>query len=402
MKKGQMGALFPGSRDLIKAMNRSLLLNMIRREGQISRTQLTELSGLSAGAVSGIINELLADEWVFKTGEGAYTGGRRQSLLRLNPEAGYAVGLKLMEDRIVSAVIDFEAQIRLQDESPFPFDDDPEKLSDILAKVVETSIVRSGVSTACFFGAGIGLAGVIDAQAGVVRYSPFFGWRNVALAERVSHRLRVPVFVENDVNTLTITEQLFGAGRRHHNFIVVTVGRGIGMGMVINGQLYQGHHGGAGEVGHSVIDASAADRGADTTLEGLAADPALMQRVNHDSGSNSPIVANVGELAARAAQGDAEAQAALAQSGAWLGIGIANIVNVLAPELIIISGEGVSSGPYRLDAMLGALRHNAFDGLLDNIEITVRETDDQAWARGAASLVLSKVFASPVLNVHIR
>ena len=271
-------------------MNRNLLLNMIRREGQISRTQLTEMSGLSGGAVSGIINELLASEWVFATGEGDYTGGRRQTLLRLNPEAGYAVGLKLMEDRIVSAVTDFEATILTHDEHPFTFDEDPDRVSDILATVIETSMIRSDVSAEAFFGAGIGLAGVINGHSGTVRYSPFFGWQDVPLADLVNQRIHVPVFVENDVNALTITEQLFGAGRRHQNFVVVTVGRGIGMGMVINGQLYQGSNGGAGEVGHTVIDGSGTETNRPTTLEALAADPALLATTSTLGRNGSPIL----------------------------------------------------------------------------------------------------------------
>ena len=382
-------------------MNRNLLLNMIRREGQISRTQLTEMSGLSVGAVSGIINELLAADWVFATGEGDYTGGRRQTLLRLNPEAGYAVGLKLMEDRIVSAVTDFEATILTHDEHPFTFDEDPDRVSDILATVIKTSMIRSNVSAERFFGAGIGLAGVINGHSGTVRYSPFFGWQDVPLADLVNQRIHVPVFVENDVNALTITEQLFGAGRRHLNFVVVTVGRGIGMGMVINGQLYQGSNGGAGEVGHTVIDGSGTETNRPTTLEALAADPALLATTSTPAGTGHQSYANIEELFEQAQAGDTVAQALLTASGEWLGTGVANVVNILAPELIIISGEGVAAGAYRLDPMLAALRRYSFGSLFDEVEVVVRETDDQAWALGAASLVLSKVFASPALSARI-
>ncbi|MFN8379717.1 MAG: winged helix-turn-helix domain-containing protein, partial [Anaerolineae bacterium] len=100
-----------GNRDLMKAMNRSLLLNIIRREGRLSRTQLAELSGLSVGAVSQITGALLDAGFILESGEGEFTGGRRQVFLRLNPSAGFAVGVKLMERRIVCAVTDFEAQV---------------------------------------------------------------------------------------------------------------------------------------------------------------------------------------------------------------------------------------------------------------------------------------------------
>jgi len=405
-----MGALLRNNRNLTKAMNRNLLLNIIRREGQISRTQLTDISGLSVGAVSGIINELIHNHWVLEMGEGDYTGGRRRTLLRLNPKAGYAVGLKLMEDRVVSTVTDFETNMLDYREHHFTFDDDPAHLSDILTTVIEASMVRSGIAPEKFFGVGIGLAGVIYAQPGVVHYSPFFGWRDVPLAALVSQRIQRPVYVENDVNTLTLTEQLFGAGRHHNNFVVVTVGRGIGLGMVIDGRLYQGGKGSAGELGHIIVQRSGAEPGASGSvahsLEELAADPAVVRwmnayEVNAAERDQQQSQLSFDDVATMAQAGDAQAQTALIQSGDWLGIGLANVINILSPELLIVSGEGIAGGTHRLDPMFAALRRYSFNGLLDDVEVVVRETDDRAWARGAASLVMSKVFASPTLTAHV-
>ena len=400
-----MNDFLHGNRAPIKSMNRSLLLNSIRREGQISRTQLTEISGLSVGAVSGIVNELIHNRWVLEMGEGDYTGGRRRTLLQLNPKAGYVVGLKLMEDRVVSAVTNFETTMLDYREHHFTFNDNPDHLSDILATVIEASMTRSGITPDKFFGVGIGLAGVIYPQLGIVHYSPFFGWRDVPLAALVGQRIRRPVYVENDVNTLTLAEQLFGAGRHHNNFVVVTVGRGIGMGMVINGQLYSGGKGGAGELGHIIVQRTDAEDGAGDravrSLEDLAADPAISRLMFMGSAGQDPASVNLDEVVAQAQAGDGPAQAALRQSGEWLGIGLANVINILCPELVIISGEGVSAGEYRLAPMLAAMRRYSFNGLLDDVEVIVHPTDDQAWAQGAASLVMSKVFASPSLDVHV-
>ncbi|MCA9908449.1 MAG: ROK family transcriptional regulator, partial [Anaerolineae bacterium] len=200
-----------GNRELIKAMNRNLLLNIIRREGQLSRTHLTDVSGLSAGAVSQIVNELLEDGWLLEIGEGEYTGGRRQMLLRLNPNAGYAVGLKLMERRAVCAITNFEGNILYYRESPITADDAPEAIAADIARVVKSTLAVAHAPSERVLGVGIGLAGVIYPQQGIVHYSPFFGWRNVPLAALVGQHLHLPVYVENDVNTLTLSEQLFGA-----------------------------------------------------------------------------------------------------------------------------------------------------------------------------------------------
>ena len=385
-----MSALVRGNKDLIKAINRNLLLNIIRRERSVARKQLTDATGLSVGAVSQLVSELLNQGWLLEQDDDEDTGGRPRTILRLNPEAGYALGLKLMENRVVAAVTNFQTDVLYYRDYNFDFDDNPANLSRLLASVIEIALAEARVDRSRLFGIGIGLAGVIDSQTGVVRHSPFFGWRDVPLAKFVQQHAQIPVYVENDVNTLTITEQLFGAGYNRNHFIVVTVGRGIGMGMVIGGQLYQGAFGGAGEVGHNVLRRH--PHGTDT-LEDLAADPAVVAAV--------PGATLLADVIAAADAGDQHARQVLADSGTALGTGIANIVNTLGPELIIISGEGIAAGDYRLTPMLTALRLHTFDGLLDQVEIVIEPTDDRAWARGAASVVINKVFESPTIEARV-
>jgi N-acetylglucosamine repressor len=387
-----MKTLVRGNRDFIKAMNRNLLLNIIRREIQLSRTQLTDVSGLSVGAVSQITTELLEKNWLLETGEGDYTGGRRQTMLRLNPNAGYAIGVKLMENRVVCAVTDFASKILYHNNFVVNDSEYANVTVDTIAQIVERTLVEAGVDRAQVFGVGIGLAGVIHPHTGIVHYSPFFGWRDFPLAQQVQKCLNLPVYVENDVNTLTLSEHLFGSGRHHDNFVVVTVGRGIGMGMVINGELYQGSRGGAGELGHIILNLPLArEQGNDSgTLEGLAADPAVIRQAKLPQ-----VQTTLNDIVQAVENGHAGAADALMQSGEYLGVGLATIINILCPPLIIISGEGVVAGDYRLKSMFDAMRRYTFNGLLDDVEVVVEPTDDQAWARGAASLVIGKVFESP-------
>ncbi len=393
-----------GNRDLIKGMNRNLVLNIIRTQGPLSRTQLTEISGLSVGAISQITNELLADNWFAAVGEGDYTGGRRQVMLRLNPTKGYVVGLKLMESRIVCAVTDLEMTVLQYVESPRISDPTPAAISAALAGVVERTLSEAGIDRTQVFGVGVGLAGVVDCQAGSVHHSPFFHWHDVGLAELVESRLSLPVYIENDVNTLTIAEQLLGTGHEVENFAVATVGRGIGMGMVLNHRLYQGEQGGTGELGHITVDPNGqrCDCGKHGCLEAMAADPAVIQYVEKalSEGANSMMESplGLGDVVEAAKQGDELALEALARSGRYLGIGLASVVNMLRPSLIIVSGEGVIAGDYRLQPMFAALREHSFNGLLENVEIVIKPTDDQTWARGAASLVVGKLFESPLVK----
>ncbi len=390
-----MSSSIPGTRDLIKAMNRNLLLNNLRREGILSRTQLTEMSGLSVGAVSQIINELIDEKWIFESGEGDYTGGRRQMLLRLNPDAGYALGLKVMEARVVCAVTSFEARVLHYSDYPLQHAPTPSVLVSELATIVEHTIAASGLSRDTFFGIGVGLAGVINPHEGIVHFSPFLGLHDTPLAAMLQEQLGLPVAIENDVNTLTLTEHLFGAGRHHQNFVVVTVGRGVGMGMVLHGQLYQGARGGAGEIGHTIINLEKARIGSpeNGSVEAYASDPAVLDAFRR--ATNRPN-ATLMDVVQAAEAGDKAAIEALHTSGEHLGVALANIINILNPSLVIISGEGVQAGDFRLQPMLEAMHRYTFNGLMDDVEVIIEPADDRTWARGAAVLVLNRVFASPL------
>jgi N-acetylglucosamine repressor len=385
-------------------MNRSLVLNTLRRDGRLSRTQLTDLSGLSVGAVSQITNELLASNWVMEVGEGEYTGGRRQTLLKLNPHAGCAVGIKLMEDRVFGAITDLESRVLYYDVWHALPDHDPQSVSLVLAQIVRDIIARSGVSDRLLMGVGVGLAGAINPHEGVVHSSPFFGWRNVPLASLLEQQINFPVFIENDVNTLSFAEQLFGPGQHRDNFLVITVGRGIGLGIVINGEVYQGARGGVGEIGHITLDpvGPRCDCGKNGCLEALAADPAVLLYVQKGlkmrGEPDAVLPQTLADIVDAARNGHGLAREALARSGRYLGIGVATAVNLLCPSLIILSGEGIVAGDFRLQPMFDALHEHTFDGLLKDVEVVVQPLDDHTWARGAASLVISRLFESPRLE----
>jgi predicted NBD/HSP70 family sugar kinase len=398
-----MGSFVRGNRDLIKAMNRSLVLNTLRREGVLSRTQLTEKSGLSVGTVSQIITELISRQWIIEIGEGDYTGGRRQTLIRLNPEAGSAIGLKLMEDRVACTMTNMEGKSLYYRDYAYRFDGDPQAISSKLHEIVQDTLNSTTAPHGQLLGVGIGLAGIIYPQPGIVHYSPFFGWRDVPLAQMIQAQLLVPVYIENDVNTLTISEQLFGAGRHQENFIVATIGRGIGLGIVINHQLYQGVKGGVGEVGHITMlpDGPACSCGKRGCLEAVASDPAVVQYVQERLPGSAKALHTLSNIVAAAQAGNAVCREALARSGELFGIALSTIINILNPQLCVLSGEGIAAGDFRLKPMYDALKKHTFNDLFDQTEFVVEPADDRMWARGAASLVISKLFESPLVEARL-
>ena len=266
--------------------------------------------------------------------------------------------------------------------------------------VVQDLLAAGQIPQQQFLGIGVGLAGIIDASRGVLRQSPILGWENIFLADLLRARLGVPVYIDNDVNTLTLTELWFGRGQDVSNFLLVTLGRGLGAGIVIDGKLYQGYAGGAGEFGHFVVDPEGPPCacGKHGCLETYVADPGLVRaaRAQHAASSQDIKINNIETLILLAENGDAVARQVLKQAGDLLGRNLANLVNMLVPQLIVISGEGVRSGEWLFGPMRQALGQYVLPSLAGGTELEVDAWDEYAWARGAAGLVLHQIFKSPV------
>jgi predicted NBD/HSP70 family sugar kinase len=380
-------------------MNRSTVLNMIKTRGPISRSEVARLTRLSPATVSGVTAELMEGGLIFEKAAGDSRGGRRPILLALNPTAGYVVGLKLAEHQVVGALTDLEATIIVTHAVSLG-DPTLDTAIEAVVDAVTTLIVQAEIQKDKLLGVGVGLAGIVEEKRGLLRHSPIFGWRDVPFADLLGARLGVPVRIDNDVNTFTITEQLFGAGQGLQDFLVVTVGRGVGLGMVVNGQLYRGSKGGAGEFGHTVIDPEGHTCGCGNRgcLETYVSDPGMLSLAAEATarGELGAGVRDIEALMAYADAGNLAAQAIFVQGGEILGRALANLVNVLSPELVIVSGEGVRAGKLLFDPMQEALSRHVISSLAEDTSIRIETWEDGAWARGAAGLVLNELFKSPL------
>jgi N-acetylglucosamine repressor len=395
-----------GDRALIKQMNQQLVLRLIQGRGPISRKDIAQTTGLSPAAISGITGALLDMGLVHEVGEAEADGraGRRAVMLRLNPRAGNVVGVKLSVRTISCVVTDLDANVLHYIESiltpPAPFDPEATIAATIQAIHDVLDIVK--IEPARLLGIGLGVNGTVDAEAGVSRLAPHFGWRDVSLAAPIEAHFGIPVQLENDARTLTIAEQWFGAGREVDDFVTVVVGYGIGAGLVTNRQLYRGATGGAGEFGHSVLqpDGPVCSCGKRGCLEAFAALPAIFREAGAAlaAGRASALAEakplTVEAVAHAAEAGDPLALEVLATAGRWLGIGLANLVNVFNPALIVMNGEAVALGHPYLGPMESVLRERAFDGLTDSPRIVLEPGGNEVWARGAACIVLGALFTS--------
>jgi predicted NBD/HSP70 family sugar kinase len=385
-------------RQLLKALNRATILNIIKTYGPIARADIARLTDLSPAAVTHQTAELIDDGLIFEKQEGDSRGGRRPILLALNAAGTYVVGAKLAEDFAALALANLNADLISQTTIQLTARE-PEAVCDQLAAGIRALLHEAGTEPGRILGVGIGMAGVIDSANGICRVSPYNGWRDVPFAELLGDRLDTDVYIDNDVNTLTRVERLYGPGQHVSDFLVVTVGRGVGLGIVAGGQVYRGSRGSGGEFGHTIVDpsgflCSCGNRGC---LETFVAEPWLLKRARLN-GLEAPTP---DALVSAAQAGDPVARQTFADAGTMLGRAVANLVNLFNPALLILSGEGARAGDLLFGPMRAALEKHTFGPLLEDVEVRVERLSDEAWARGAASLVLGRIFGAPELHERI-
>jgi predicted NBD/HSP70 family sugar kinase len=377
-----------GNKQLIREINQSLVLSLVRDQEPISRTDIAESAHLSLAAVSSITNMLIEQGLIYEREAGVSTGGRRPILLALNRQAGLVLGVKLTDQQIVAALTDLGAEVVEQRAARLGADHSPDAVVAAIVQLVAE--LRAAHPGRKIFGLGLGMAGVVDRRQGICRFSPFLQWHAVPLRQMLEQHLQLAVVIENDVNTLTMAEQWFGAGVGVSDFLVITLGRGIGMGMVLGGRLYRGGCGGGGEFGHltMVPDGPMCDCGKRGCLETLVADPAILRRMRMATGRELTM----GEAVALARAGDTTAQGIFAAAGRTLGLALADLVNIFNPPLIVVGGEGTRELDLLLEPLEEALRANCFEGLYEDVRLVVEPWGDDAWARGAAALMLDELF----------
>lgn len=388
-----------GHKRLLRDLNQSIVFNLLMEHGAISRTDLARRSELPAATITRIVGEFLAAGLISEKPAEESSGGRPPVLLSINPAAGYVVGIKLREDSITIAICDLNCAIVHSMDERIAGEAVPRRVVETMADAVRSCVAAAGIALSKVLGIGIGLSGLIDSARGVCRYSAILNWRDVELAAALESELRLPVRIDNDVNTLAVAERYFGAGRDAANFLLLTLGRGIGLGIVIGGEIYRGSHGGAGEFGHMTIDTSAqaplCNCGKRGCLEAIASDYGILRAATGaDPGHH--VEDAIGALIERAQQGDEEIRAIFTRAGESLGIALANLTNLFDPARVLIGGKGLRAGELLLGPMRATLPRYRFGEASESIELLPWTTDDANWARGAASLLLREVFRSPI------
>src|SRR5579863_6779826 len=217
-------------RFLIRGINQSILLNLIRAHAPVSRPQLATLSGLSQVTVIKITNNLIERHLILEKEYAESTGGRRAGLLETNPEGGFAVGLIPHQSSLIGVILNLNSDLVYSRQWNIPLRDNYLQAIDLLVQCVEELFSQSGIPRDKIMGVGIGMSGLMDAERGCCIDSWMMNWQNVEISRPLQDRLDIPVFLDNDVNCLTIYEKLFGQGRPYEHFLVVAIGSGVGLG----------------------------------------------------------------------------------------------------------------------------------------------------------------------------
>lgn len=382
-----------GSRSLSRDLNASLLIELVRRSGPISRAELSRQSQISAPTVSAIVSKLLARGVLSEVAVAPSSGGRPPVLLQLNPRAGYVVGIKLRTDGLTTVVCDLDARVVATEETSLALAGEPAAALEAVEQATRRVLSGAGIGRTKVLGVGVGLPGVIDSVRGTCQFSHLLQWHEVDLAAPLQRRLRLPVWVDNDVNTLAIAEKWAGDGIAARDFVTLSVGRGLGLGIVIDRSVYRGAVGGAGEFGHLVVEPGGPECGCGRfgCLEALVGERALVRRVSAMHGRD----VSWDELISLSAAGDEATVTVLTDASKRLGLAVANVATLLNPELVIICGEGTQLGPPFLDSVVAAIHDLPFADLGKQIDVKVQQWGDDAWAVGAATLVLRESFALP-------
>lgn len=379
---------------------RQQVFEQVRANGQMPRMDVARALNISPGSVTTITSDLIA-RGLLQEVEDSQRGpsrGRPPIALRVAPLSRFVVGMKLSDERHTAVLLDLAGNIvaGAHQTSGALRQSNEEILADVntlMGKLLQ----KAGRAPDDISAVGIGLPGLVDACTGVVRWSPVMTETDTPLRDQLAAMLGLPVSLDNDTNLLTLAELWFGAGRGISNFAVVTIERGVGMGLVLNNRLFRGALGPGMELGHTKVqlDGALCRCGQRGCLEAYVADYALIREagtaLDRDPRIDSSAVTMIETLYQEANAGNEAALAIFSRAGRFLSVGLANIVQLFDPERIILSGERMRYAYMTADDMLAEMNSMILPAGRTPTPVDIHAWSGSVWAKGAAALALSEL-----------
>ena len=391
----------------IRQLNCARVFRAVRELEPISRAELARTTQLSATTISETVAMLLKSGFVLEAEAGGSNGGRPPIMLRVNADRGYVVGVDLDVGRFAIALGDLHLNVVGTNTVELACSD-YEFVLQAMANGIRELMGGLEIPLTKLLGVAVGVPGQVRFDEGVLKYAPNLGWSEVPLRDDMERILGVPVHIENDAKLSALGEKWFGAGQHATEIVFVSVKTGLGCGIVIDGTIYRGIDGSAGELGHMTIDASGprCACGNYGCWETFADENAVIGRALREvtSSRSSEILKRcdgdarrltIGDIVAAARSGDAAAVRIVKETAWYLGIGITNIVNAFNPELVIVGGHIASAGSLMFDVINSVVRERALGVPKSRVQILPSGLDDRSCVMGCLALVVEEQLEEP-------
>jgi predicted NBD/HSP70 family sugar kinase len=358
---------------------------------------------LSRSTVSAIVSDLLSKGLAKEAHTGVSSGGRRPIILEFQDQSSFIVGIELGATHISCVLTDLRCNGRASWSAPAPVRDEPEVALRMMAMAVRSVLEAGGVQPFQVLGVGVAVPSPVDDERpGELLPLIVPKWKGYNIATYLEESFKRPVFVDNDANLGALAELWWGAGSSANDLAYIKVATGVGAGLIINGRIFRGSGGIAGEIGHTSIDPNGPQcicglKGCLTTFIGTAA---LLERAKDKlraSGSNRLPPASIDELVNAALDGDLMSVELIHYAGDKLGVGIANMLNLLNPKMVVLGGGIARAGDLLLDGVRTTIGGLSLPESIINTEIRTTGLNEWGIAVGAATLVLQGALDTPAL-----
>ncbi|PKO00859.1 MAG: hypothetical protein CVU42_01730 [Chloroflexi bacterium HGW-Chloroflexi-4] len=394
----------------VRRMNRAIILGVFRTQKTLSRARLATETGLNPSTVSSIISELINENLIRETDLIQSSTGRPGRLLEINPGGGCAMGIEINVDYIEVLVSDFSANVLWRQRQPSK----PETGQNLIMEQV-LALVKQGADyilsqDSRLLGIGVGVPGMVDVAGGLLKLAPNLHWENVPIRKILATHFDCPIYVENEANAAALGEYYFGAVQNVKDFIYLSAGVGLGSGIVMDGKLFRGMFGFAGEAGHMTLDINGdmcgcGKRGCWETFVGPRAVEQRVRRslakgansVLHDMSKGDLENINVDDVIQAAKEGDQIAKDAIREVAYYLGVGIANLVNLFNVEVIVLGGALNNASPLFIKDVERIVLENTLAPGREHLRIIPSAHGSDACIMGAITLVLDDILSEPAL-----
>lgn len=405
----------------MREANNTLVLRVIRQHGPLARVAIARRTGLSRTTVSSIVDGLLA-EGVVREGEtlsAAPSGGRRPTLVHFNESAGVILGVDIGRTHFTLLVTDLHAHVIVRQSGPWDTDLGPDVCLPRLIGEIRQLISENQLDWDRVVGVGVGIPGPVDATLNMLVAPPrMAGWGGVDVTGILRAALGTPVLLNNDANLGALAESRYGAAIGASDFTYVKVGTGIGCGLVIDGKIYRGSSGVAGEFGHFTVlkDGPLCACGNRGCLEAVAGAPQIVRSAlsagygqgeataRATTGGEEPQnteEVDVSEVIQAALRGDQACQAAVLRAAELIGVALAGLVNLVNPSVILLDGSVSRAGELLLGPIREAIRERSLLAASRAVRVQTSALGDSAIALGAATMVIDAIFGPPVAIAHV-